>query len=92
MLTFDLTFHSDDRELGCVLWADETVMGRVRFDIGPKILQDVLHGGNPVHGPANVALCERERLRIEAACRNAFAIRPSGQITLEPSDFNPTIS
>jgi len=92
MLTFDVSFHSDDRALGCVLWADETEMGRVRFDIGSLILQDVLHGGNPVHGPANVALCERERPRIEAVCRHAFAIRPSGQIKLEPSDFNPTTS
>jgi hypothetical protein len=90
MLTFDPSFHSDDRALGCVLWAHETVMGRVRFDIGSLILQDMLHGRNPVHGPANVTLCERERPRIEAACRHAFAIRPSGQIKLEPSDFNPT--
>jgi hypothetical protein len=92
MLTFDVDFHSDDRELGCVLWADETVMGRVRFDIGSLILQDVLRGGNPVHGPDNVKLCDRERPRIEAACRHAFATRPSGQIKLEPSDFNPTTS
>jgi hypothetical protein len=86
MLTFDASFHSDG-VLGCVLWADETVMGRVRFDIGPKILEDVLHGGNPVHDDANVALCERERPRIEAACRRAFASRPSERIDLQPSDF-----
>jgi hypothetical protein len=92
MLTFDVSFHSDDREFGCVLWADETVMGRVRFDIGSLILQDVLHGGNPVHGSANVTLCERERPNIESACRHAFAIRPSGQIKLEPSDFNTATS
>jgi hypothetical protein len=83
MLTFDVDFHSDDHELSCVLWADETVEGRVRFDIGSRILEDVLHGGNPVH-----ALCEQERPRIEAACRHAFAARPSGQIKLEPGDFN----
>jgi hypothetical protein len=88
MLTFDVSFHSDDRELGCVLWADETVMGRVRFDIGSLILQDVLQGGNPVHADANVALCERQRPRIEAACRHAFAIRPGRHIKLEPSDFS----
>jgi hypothetical protein len=46
MLTFDVSFHPDG-VLGCVLWADETVMGRVRFDIGSRILQDV-HGGRPV--------------------------------------------
>jgi hypothetical protein len=89
MLTFDVSFHSDDRAFFGPM---KTVMGRVRFDIGSLILQDVLHGGNPVHGPANVALSERERPRIEAACRHAFAIRPSGQIKLEPSDFNATTS
>jgi len=88
MLTFDESFHSDNHELGCVLWASETVMERVRFDIGSLILQDVLHGGNPVHGRDNEKLCERERPRIEAACRRAFAIRPSRHIKLEPSDFN----
>jgi hypothetical protein len=87
MLTFDLSFHSDG-VLGCVLWADETAMGRVRFDIGPNILEDVLHGGNAVHDDANVALCEKERTRIEAACRRAFANRPSTRVKLEPSDFS----
>jgi hypothetical protein len=86
MLTFDVDFHSD--VLGCILWAEETAMGRVRFDIGPLILQDILQGGNPVHDPANRALCEREGPRIEAACRRAFVIRPSRLIKLEPSDFN----
>jgi hypothetical protein len=87
MLTFNDPFHSDGI-LGCFIWADEPTMKRVRFDIGPKILEDVLHGGNPVHDEANVALCERERPRIEAACRRAFAIRPSRLIKLEPSDFH----
>jgi hypothetical protein len=87
MLTFDLSFHSDG-VLGCVLWADETVMGRVRFEIGSLILQDVLRGGNPVHDEANVELCERARPRIEAACRQAFANRPSERIDLQPNDFS----
>jgi hypothetical protein len=51
------SFHSDGM-LGCVLWAEETLKGRVRFDIGSRILEDALHGGNPVHDAANVALCE----------------------------------
>jgi len=87
MLTFDPDFHSDDL-LGCVLWASETLMGRVRFDIWSLILQDILHGRNPVHDKSNVELCERERPRIEAACRHAFAIRPSTHVALESSDFN----
>jgi hypothetical protein len=84
MLTFDPSFHRDG---GCVLWADETLMGRVRFDIGANVLEDVLHGGSAVHDDANVALCEKERTRIEAACRQAFANRPSTHVKLEPNDF-----
>jgi hypothetical protein len=87
MLTFDVSFHSD-RELGCVLWGNETTMGRVRFYMGSTILQDVLQGGNPVHDAANVALCDKERPRIEAACRRAFASRPSAFVDLRPTDFS----
>jgi hypothetical protein len=87
MLIFDPDFHADPEAFGCILWAEETVLRRVRFDIGPNILEDVLHGGNPVHDDANVALCEKERPRIEAACREAFANRPSTHVKLEPSDF-----
>jgi hypothetical protein len=88
MLTFEVKFHSDG-EFGCFLWADETVTGeRIRFDIGSRILEDILHGGNAVHDPANVELCKRERPRIEAACRRAFATRSSSPVRLEPSDFN----
>jgi hypothetical protein len=89
MLTFDNRFHSDG-VLSCFLWADsdEPTMKRVRFNIGPKVLEDVLHGGNPVHDDASVALCERERSRIEAACRRVFATRPSARIDLRPTDFD----
>lgn len=87
MLKFDDRFASDGI-LGCVLWADEPTMKRVRFGIGPEILEDVLHGGNVVHDDANLALCEKERPRVEAACRHAFASRPSKRIDLQPSDFH----
>jgi hypothetical protein len=63
-------------------------MKRVRFNIGSTILQDVLHGGNPVHHDANVALCEKNRSQIEAACRRAFANRPHTSIDLQPIDFS----
>jgi hypothetical protein len=86
MLTFEDQFHSDGT-LGCILWADETVKGRVRFNIGSEILQDVLHGQNPVHEDANITLCENERRRIEAACRKAFATRPNDRVNLHPTDF-----
>ena len=49
-----------------------------------KSLGCVLHGGNPVHHEENVvALCMKERPRIEAACRHAFASRPSERIDLQ---------
>jgi hypothetical protein len=95
MLTFDDQFASGQpvprvqdgvNSLGCVLWAD-TDKRRVRFYIGPLILEDVLHGGKPVHDDKNVELCVRERSRIEAACRRAFASRPSAYIALQPFDF-----
>jgi hypothetical protein len=60
----------------------------VAFYIGPTILRDVLHGGNPVHDAANEALCERNRERIEAACRRAFADRPGERVDLQPTDFS----
>jgi hypothetical protein len=46
MLTFDPSFHSD-HELGCFLWADETVMRRVRFHIGHRVLEDVARSARP---------------------------------------------
>jgi hypothetical protein len=95
MLTFDDQFASgrpvprgqDNVSLGCVLWADAPDKHRVRFYIGPLILEDVLHGGNSVHDDRNVELCARERPRIEAACQRAFASRPSAYIALEAFDF-----
>ena len=87
MLTFDDSVHSDGL-VSCFIQADEPKMGRVTFYIGPIILQDVLHGGNPVHDDANKALCKRNRERIEAACRRAFADRPGERIDLRPSDFS----
>jgi len=87
MLTFDSKFIPDG-VLGCLLWADEPSLKRIRFSIGSLILQDMLHGGNPVHHQDNVALCERERPRIEDACRRAFANRRSDRIDLRPVDFH----
>ena len=86
MLTFEDRVQSDG--FGCFLWADEPALKRVRFGLGTEILEDVLHAGNGVNDDANVAVCERERPRIEAACRRAFAARPSGRVELEPSDFD----
>ena len=87
MLTFDDRFHSDGLS-SCVLWADEPTMKRVCFNIGARVLQDVLQGGNPVHDDANVALCERMRKQIELACRRAFMSRPTARVDLRSTDFS----
>lgn len=86
MLRFDDHFASDGVR-GCAFWANAPVINRVRFNIGHEILREVLHGGNPGHD-ANVALCERERSRIEAACRRAFANRRGAQVSLQRADFS----
>jgi hypothetical protein len=43
MLTFDHDFVSDGIS-NCVLWADEAAIGRLRFNMGRDILQNVLRG------------------------------------------------
>jgi hypothetical protein len=86
MLEFNEPFRTDGA-LDCLIWADESSFGRVRFNIGHLILTDVLHGGNPIHHDINMALCERERHQIEAACRRAFADRPSALVDLTRVDF-----
>jgi hypothetical protein len=57
-----------------------------RFELNDTILVEVLGGTR--HREANLALCERERLRIEAACRNAQTRLPDDPvITLLKGDF-----
>jgi hypothetical protein len=87
MLRFDDHFASYGAR-GCALWAGEPAIDRVRFNIGHKILREVLHGGKPGRHDADFALCERERSRIETACRRAFASRPGARISLRKADFN----
>jgi hypothetical protein len=87
MLTFDDDFHSDPT--GCFLCAKTESGVRVRFNIGTMILQDELdQKGRAINDETNVALCKKERPRIEAACRHAFASRQSDCIDLQPSDFH----
>ena len=86
MRTFDDRFASDG-DLGCLIWADEPTYRRVRFSIGRDILIDVLGGRNPIVEDRNLALCQRERQRIEAACQRAFNERPSASIGLQARDF-----
>src|SRR5262249_51761552 len=57
-----------------------------RFQLNDIIMIEVLAGTR--HREANLALCERERLRIETACRNAQTRLPSHPvITLVKGDF-----
>ncbi len=70
------------------LWAEHQSRSRIRFEIGPDVLGDVLGGATPVNDVDNVALCQRERLRITAACSNALRRSRRNEIRLEQSDFD----
>jgi hypothetical protein len=70
-----------------VVWDDN-----VRFALSDAIMIDVL-GGTSAWGAkeraTNLMLCERERPRIEAACRKARSREPHA-ITLQKGDFFQT--
>ena len=67
----------------CEIW-----VGDVRFFLSNAILIEVLGGGRLEQREANIRLCERERARIESACRKAKARAPNQSvITLIKSDF-----
>jgi hypothetical protein len=86
MLTFDSHFVADS-DSRCIIWADESVFGRVQFSIGSLILVDTLHGENPVASDRNRVLCEQKRSLIEAACKRAFKERPTEFVELQTRDF-----
>jgi hypothetical protein len=87
LLTFDTHFVPGE-SLQVYLWAEHQSRSRIRFEIAPDVLSDVLGGANPVHDSENVALCQRERLRITAACSNALRRSALNEIRLEPRDFD----
>jgi hypothetical protein len=65
----------------------------VSFRIAPAILVEVLGGAEDASAPRTLAVCERERARIEAACRKARARAPKDTtITLTRGDFAATDS
>jgi hypothetical protein len=70
----------------CEVWDDN-----VRFAFGDVIMIDVLGGTDawyPRDRAANLRLCERERSRIEAACRKARTREPGAtDIGLTKADF-----
>jgi hypothetical protein len=86
LLAFDAQFVADE-PLRVSLWAEHQSRSRIRFEIGPDVLSEVLGGANPVHDDENLALCQRERLRIVAACSNALRRSALNEIRLEPGDF-----
>ena len=87
LLTFDPYFVPGG-SFQVYLRAEHQSRSRIRFEIGPDVLSDVLGGANPVDDAENVALCQRERLRITAACSNALRSSALNEIRLEPRDFD----
>jgi hypothetical protein len=86
LLAFDTDFVVDGSS-GVHLWAEHQSRSRIRFEIGPDVLSEVLGGGNPVSHDDSLALCRRERLRIVAACSNALRRSALNEIRLLPGDF-----
>jgi hypothetical protein len=66
---------------GYEAWADG-----VRFRFDDDLLVEVF-GATPQALHGNIALCERERSRIEAACRKAHARAPGESVKLCKADF-----
>ena len=86
LLAFDAQFVADE-PFRVYLWAEHQSRSRIRFEIGPDVLSEVLGGANPAPDDENLALCRRERLRIVAACSNALRRSALNEIRLEPRDF-----
>lgn len=72
MIVFGDKFMLGGRRNHCTLWAQDPEFKQISH-----VVCDL----------AELALCERERSQIEAACRRAFTNRPSKHIELEPNDF-----
>jgi hypothetical protein len=85
LLAFDAHFVADE-PFRVHLWAEHQSRSRIRFEIGPDVLSEVL-GANPIGHDETLALYRRERLRIVAACSNALRRSALNEIRLEPRDF-----
>jgi hypothetical protein len=85
MLVFDDEFVLSGQRNCCTLWAKEPKLKRVCFSIDTNLLPNAPKGAHI--DLAELELCERERARIEAACRRAFANRASRCIDLQAADF-----
>ena len=87
MLVFQDKFMLGDQRNHCTLWAREPEFNHINFGINLNILPNAKEESQGVCDLSELALCERERSQIEAACRRAFANRPSKHIELEAHDF-----
>lgn len=74
-LVFDEKFQKDDGRTGgeCFIWATKGD-DRRRFDIPRKVLQDRV---GKFTAATAIEFCERNRVKIEAACRLALSLTPS---------------
>jgi hypothetical protein len=86
-LVFDEEFHKDDGRTGgeYFLWATKGD-DRLRFDIPRKVLQDRV---GKFTAATAIEFCERNRAKIEAACRLALSLAPNNDrpITLTEDHF-----
>ncbi len=87
LLTFDADFEPGEA-LQVYLWAEHRSRSKIRFEIGPDVLSNVLGGATPSSDIENVALCQRQRRRITAACSNALRHSARNEIRLQPGDFD----
>lgn len=86
-LVFDEKFQKDDGRTGgeYFIWATKGD-DRLRFDIPRKVLQDRV---GKFTAATAIEFCERNRAKIEAACRLALSLAPSNDrpITLTEDHF-----
>jgi hypothetical protein len=92
-LTFDPDFHTNTSNqllFGVIIWANDPTIGRILFEISPRVMEDKLHALHAVDSGKILKFAAAKRDEITAACCRAFARNPSTRIELEPIDFNPT--
>jgi hypothetical protein len=70
------------------LWADDSRLGRVSFEISQSILSVRLGVEFPSPDQDLLKRCHDQRQKIETACECAFQRDPSERVTLMSADFN----
>jgi hypothetical protein len=72
---------------GCVLLAGLPNNQQVQFVISSEIFADVLRAKSVASDEEARRCCQKNRDRIEAASRKAYAERPSPRVVLKADDF-----